>query len=129
MKITTPIRPARTCLASRRRFPVVLSVHMPSCSETEFQGQLKRARPALLKDRVQAAETLIGHRGRAEERRARSDERERIGEIGMVKKIECVRSELQPDPFRKGKFPAERQIHLSQTKTRNVVAAFGALLT
>src|SRR5438876_426740 len=102
---------------------------MSWCSEAQFQGQLKGARSALLKYGIQAAETLIRHRRRTEKCRAKPDKSKWVGEVGMVEQIECVRAELQSNAICYRKFPAERQIHLRQSKTTNIVPALGPLLT
>src|SRR5579859_1867884 len=102
---------------------------MSSCSETEFQGELQGPGSALLKYGVQAAEALIGHGRRTEERSARPDKGMWVGEIRMVEQVERIRSELQCDSFRYGELPSERQIHLRQSKTGNVVTPLRALLT
>lgn len=86
--------------------------HSPSGSECEFERQLQRSRAAFLKERVEAAEALVEHRGRLEKAWAQANERLRIRKVGVIQDVECIRAELEIHAVRQREASGEREINL-----------------
>src|SRR5579862_4697601 len=95
--------------------------------ERQPQGELQRSRPAFLKKRVEAAETLVRHLLRAEIDGTELDIGRGIREVRMIEEVERVGAKLQLQAFGQREAAFERQIDLRESEAGNVVSPFGPL--